>query len=77
MSLIFTALMSLPFVSILSRVIYVQSNKNAYQSYSGANGYQIEYKYDSNEVNINDIKVLCLICFIAILPFYSTCVEIT
>lgn len=34
MTLIYCALLSIPLVSILSRVIYVQSNKNAYQSYS-------------------------------------------
>lgn len=34
MSLIYIALLSIPLVSILSRVIYVQANKNAYQSYS-------------------------------------------
>ena len=32
MRLIYAALLALPFVAILSRVIYVQSNKNAYQS---------------------------------------------
>lgn len=36
MSLIYVALLSIPLVSILSRVIYVQSNKNAYLSYSDA-----------------------------------------
>lgn len=32
MRLIYATLLALPFVAILSRVIYVQSNKNAYQS---------------------------------------------
>ena len=36
MRLIYATLLALPFVAILSRVIYVQSNKNAYQSYYGA-----------------------------------------
>ena len=35
MRLIYATLLALPFVAILSRVIYVQSNKNAYQSYDG------------------------------------------
>lgn len=48
----FGLLMFLPFISILSRVIYVQSNKNAKDSYSG--NYEITYKYESNQVNSLD-----------------------
>lgn len=52
----FGLLMFLPFISILSRVIYVQSNKNAKDSYSG--NYEITYKYQSNQVNNqNDLVV--------------------
>lgn len=46
--LILAVLMALPFVSIASRVIYVQANKNAYQSYS-----QVE---SVEEVKINSIN---------------------
>lgn len=48
----FGLLMFLPFISILSRVIYVQSNKNAKDSYSG--NYEITYKYESNQVQSED-----------------------
>lgn len=48
----FGILMFLPFISILSRVIYVQSNKNAKDSYSG--NYEITYKYESNKVLSDD-----------------------
>ena len=37
MSLIYAVLIAIPMVSIVSRVIYVQSNKNAFQNYSGKN----------------------------------------
>lgn len=42
MTLIYCALLSIPLVSILSRVIYVQANKNAYQSYSETQVRKIE-----------------------------------
>ena len=47
MSLIYIALLSIPLVSILSRVIYVQSNKNAYQSYSDTTEVKTYLNYDS------------------------------
>lgn len=53
---IFGIVMIAPFLSVLARVMYVSCNKNAKDSYSGVNGYQINYKYESNEVNdINDL----------------------
>lgn len=58
--LILAVLMALPLCSILSRVIYVQSNKNAYQSYSDSGSTElvntttlqsnIEYYFN----NVND-----------------------
>lgn len=42
MGLLYGVLLSIPLLSIVSRVIYVQSNKNAYQSYSGQNIYNYE-----------------------------------
>lgn len=61
MRLIYATLLALPFVAILSRVIYVQSNKNAYQSAEIENSYQTYekvYEYETNEVNdANDLIV--------------------
>lgn len=48
MRLIYATLLALPFVAILSRVIYVQSNKNAYQSY------EAQTHYKDNFVKINN-----------------------
>lgn len=47
MSLIYAVLLALPLCAILSRVIYVQSNKNAYQSYSDATEVKTYINYDS------------------------------
>lgn len=56
-NLIYGLLMIAPFVAILSRVIYVQSNPNAKDSYSGANGYQIQYRYKIKDVeNVDDLE---------------------
>lgn len=56
---IFSILMLLPFLSVLTRSMYVTFNKNAYQSYSGNYTYQtytIEKEYETNEVNsVNDL----------------------
>ena len=46
MSLIYVAMLSLPLASIVSRCIYVQANKNAYQSYS--NEYVEKYSQVNN-----------------------------
>ena len=43
MSLIYAVLIAIPMVSIVSRFIYVQSNKNAKDSYGGFNENQVEY----------------------------------
>ena len=55
MGLLYAVLLAIPLVSIISRVIYVQSNKNAYQSYAGTTQ-QIEsvdtyYQFNTNELN--------------------------
>lgn len=42
MGIIYGVLLLMPFLCIFSRVIYVQSNKNAYQSYSGTKVDKIE-----------------------------------
>lgn len=42
LSLIYTLILGLPLFSILARTIYVQSNKNAFQSYSGVTSGQVE-----------------------------------
>lgn len=58
MGLLYAVLLAVPLVSIISRVIYVQSNKNAYQSYAGTTEYinnVVEsYDYQTNEVNSTD-----------------------
>lgn len=60
MSWLYVGLLSIPFLSIISRVIYVQSNKNAYQSYSGTQEIiqQNGYEYKTNDLNnIDDLIV--------------------
>lgn len=56
MSWLYVGLLSIPFLSIISRVIYVQTNKNAYQSYSGQTSYNINYKYVSD--NLEDGPII-------------------
>ena len=62
MGLLYAVLLAIPLVSIISRVIYVQSNKNAYQSYSGSTTLTYYEKYEgvvpSNQVNSEDDLVL-------------------
>lgn len=62
MGLIYSILIAIPFLSVLSRSAYAVFNKNAYQSYSGDYGEKV-YKrvvspYNTNEVNsLNDLHV--------------------
>ena len=51
--LVLAVLMALPLFSIASRVIYVQANKNAYQSYSGQNLDTYDALNSLNEVELN------------------------
>lgn len=44
-NLIYGILLGLPFFDIISRVIYVQSNKNAYQSYGGTGTLDNVFEY--------------------------------
>lgn len=46
MGLVYAVLLAIPLFSIISRVIYVQSNKNAYESYSGS-----VQTYQKNEID--------------------------
>lgn len=55
MSWLYVALLTIPFLSIISRVIYVQSNKNAYQSYSGQNVGGVENELISPSANMFNI----------------------
>ena len=51
MGLIYCCLLAIPFVSILSRVIYTQANANAEKSYSGTQvSYDKQLKYTTNDV---------------------------
>lgn len=52
MSYLYCALMCLPFISILSRILYVQWNKNAYQSYSD-NTAQTDFINTTTDFNYN------------------------
>ena len=57
--LIYACLLAFPLISIVSRVIYVQSNKNAYQSYSGTvsssyTTYEKDALYETNELSSYD-----------------------
>ena len=53
---LYAVLMLLPVAFIGVRCGYVMFNKNAKDSYSGSTTYEINYKYQSNEVNsINDL----------------------
>lgn len=48
--LLFALLMLAPIFSVASRCLYVICNKNAYQSYSGQTSYNINYKYESDNL---------------------------
>lgn len=53
---IFSIIMIAPFLSVLASCLYVANNKNAKESYSGTTILDIEYRYQSNEVNsVNDL----------------------
>lgn len=55
---LFAVILAMPLIQVGVRCAYTIFNKNAKDSYSGANGYSIQYKYQSNAVNdINDIQV--------------------
>lgn len=55
MSILYAVILSFPMISILSRVIYVQSNKNAYQSYYGETiNEKIETQIQYDELQNNE-----------------------
>lgn len=59
MGAIYCCLLAIPMVSVLARVIYVQSNKNAYQSYSGTTTQPQEIPlYQTNELANEDDFIL-------------------
>ena len=54
---LYALLMLLPAFFVGGRMAYTIFNKNAKDSYSGANGYSIQYKYETNEIEtLEDLK---------------------